>query len=968
MNAREFIRSTFLHAAAVCFALVSVSAWAQPADLTTGRAVYHDTSQRLDHMPQGIPGRPGENRQIPNNPRVRPPRFPDLAAPDGGVQQQASSPSQLGPTPGPIVSASGLSADNDAQILGTRYVPPDINGDIGLDGNNNRIFIQYINSIWGIFDVSGALIAGPYKGNTFWQGFGGYCQTNNDGDPVVLYDDQAGRWVFSQFSISEGIQCVAVSTTSDPLGPYHRYAFLVSPGKQNDYPKLGVWSDGTTGSTGQSAYTFTTRDFPCCSSGFMGTGVMERDQMLVGGPAQFIKFTNACVANECIEGQLPPHLAGSPPPAGTCPVFWSAVDAAYDDAPYSNDGYRNHQICVDWSNLNNSTYTEGGYVLAGSNFDRFLGNINPVLGGEQLNSLPYFTMYRAQYRWFGTYASVVLNTTVDAGSERAGIRWAEIQSSDGDSGWQLQQDSTYAPDDGLERWMGSIAQDGDGNIALGFSVAGSSQFPSIRYATRMAGDTPGTLAGGEASCVEGTGAQAANSYNRWGDYSSMSIDPTDDCTFWYTQEYYETTGAFDWNTRICSFQIPGCGGAPFNYPPQVTISNPADGSEFDAGVDVTFSATATDAEDAGISADDIEWTVDGGFAANGAEFTTSTLSVGSHQVTASVIDSGGKTGSDSVQITIVAAPTNVHVASVVTGTVNANRGNKWGTATVTIVNDLGQPASGYMVSGEFSGTFNETVIPGSTNANGQVTFQTTLPPQKNPTVAFCVSNVIGDLDYVWEDSASGTTCGAPPGPQPPTVTITSPADGSDVVQGDSVTVTATAIDPEDGDLSASIAWTLDGASIGIPGDNTVIDTSGMTVPSSHTVGASVTDGSGLPGSDSISFNVVGSLSGVVMHVGDLQGIGAAGRPGRWDATVTVTVHDALENLIEGATVSGSWSNGASGSGNCPTDANGQCSITKTNIKTNVSTVTFSVTGITRNAADTYDAVANDVSSSINVVQ
>jgi hypothetical protein len=168
-------------------------------------------------------------------------------------------------------------------------------------------------------------------------------------------------------------------------------------------------------------------------------------------------------------------------------------------------------------------------------------------------------MFRVQYRWLGNEASVVFNTTVDAGGDRAGIRWVENRSATGDGGWGLHQDGTYAPADGAERWMGSIAQDKDGNIALGYSVTSASLFPSVRYTSRMAGDPVGTLPGGEVSCHEGTGAQTASS-NRWGDYSSMSVDPVNDCTFWYTQEYYETTGSFDFSTRICSFTFPSCLG------------------------------------------------------------------------------------------------------------------------------------------------------------------------------------------------------------------------------------------------------------------------------------------------------------------------------------------------------------------------------------------------------------------------
>ena len=556
----KFNRISWWALAAILAASLVLPAWAQAAEMAIGEAIYHDTSPPMSEMSPASVVPTGETKQIPLLERPGQGRYPDLATPDGGLQAPSQS---LGPTPGPILSAPGLSEQDNRNTVGFSVVPPDINGDIGLDAAGNRIYIQYINSIWGVFDVSGTLIQGPFAGNSFWNGFGGFCQSNNDGDPVVLYDDGADRWFFSQFSVNQGIQCVAVSTTSDPLGPYHRYAFTVTPGGANDYPKLGVWDDGTTGSAGQSAYTFTLRDFGGAGGSFsVSAGVMERDKMLIGDPgAQFVKFINPCVANECIEGQLPPHLAGPTPPAGTCPTFWTAVDSAFDDSPHNNDGYRNHTLCVDWSSIGNSTYSEGPLVVAGSNFDRFMGRISPVNGGENLDDLSHFTMYRAQYRWLGSNASVVLNTTVDAGSERAGIRWAETRSVDGDSGWFLQQDGTYAPADGIERWMGSIAQDQDGNIALGYSAASGSLFPSVRYTSRMAGDTAGTMPGGEATCHNGTGAQTGSS-NRWGDYSSMSIDPTDGCTFWYTQEYYETTGSFDFNTRICSFKLDGCGGSP----------------------------------------------------------------------------------------------------------------------------------------------------------------------------------------------------------------------------------------------------------------------------------------------------------------------------------------------------------------------------------------------------------------------
>lgn len=767
-------------------------------EMTVGEAVYHDTSLPLKSMASGKAVTAGANRTVPLRKRPHNGRFPDLAEPDGGLQTQTSSAEQLGPTPAPDISAPGLSEQDNRNTVGFSVVPPDINGDIGLDASGNRIYIQYINSIWGVFDVNGSLINGPFAGNSFWVDFGGFCQSNNDGDPVVLYDDQAGRWFFSQFSINQGIQCVAVSTTSDPLGPYHRYAFTVTPGGANDYPKLGVWDDGTTGSSGQSAYTFTLRDFGGAGGSFsVSAGVMERDKMLLGMPAQFIKFSNPCSGADCIEGQLPPHLAGPTPPNGTCPTFWTAVDAAYDDSPFANDGYRNHRLCVDWSNLGNSTYTEGPLVVAGSNFDRFLGNgfsdcIGPIAGGEVLDCLAAFSMYRVQYRWFGSYGSVVFNTTVDAGSDRAGIRWSESRSADGDSGWTLQQDGTYAPTDDLERWMGSIAQDRDGNMALGYSTAGSNLFPAVRYTSRMAGDAAGTMSGGEISCVEGTGAQIASS-NRWGDYSSMSVDPTDDCTFWYTQEYYETTGSFDFNTRICSFRLPSC--VATGEAPVVAITAPANGLSFEQGDPVSFAGTANDNEDGVISAN-LAWTssLDGSIG-NGAGFNTTGLSDGNHTITAVVVDSDGRPGSDQITVTITPPPTSsMHVDNILTGTQNAPRGKKFGTATVTIRDNNGNSVgAGYTVTGDFSGSYNESGLTADTDSNGVAVFVSSGTAKKNIVVEFCVSDVSESLlTYNPDGNAANTTCAVtPPPPDPTSVHVGNVSTGSKGIGGGSKVGTAT---------------------------------------------------------------------------------------------------------------------------------------------------------------------------------
>ena len=524
--------------------------------MVTGMSIYNDTSPPMRDIAISVMAPPtGLSLEVPI--RMRPgtlERMPDDQGPDPLRQLNDRPILEAAATPPPTLSVEGLDEDDNFNLLGTRIVPPDTNGDVGID-----YYVQWNNLVWGVFHkTTGALVGGPFAGNSFWSGFGGFCESNNNGDPVVQFDDNAGRWMVSQFSINQGIQCVAVSTSSDPLGSYHRYAFTVTPGGQNDYPKMGVWDDGTTGSTGQSAYTFTMRDFGV--TGFIGEGVMERDAMLVGDPAEFIKFQMACTGLDCREGTLMAHLDGGPVAAGTCPSFFTYFDAQFDDGPSVVDGVRVDKLCVDWDTIGNSTWSEGTFA-AGASFDRGLGNgfsgcISPVFGGEALACLAIFTMHPAQIRQHDGYCSALLNVTVDVGGALAGVRWGELRSTDCENNWTFHQEGTYAPD-GNDRWMGSIAMDGSGNIALGYSESSGSMFPAVSYTSRTAADPLGMMPGGEMNCHQGTGAQTASA-GRWGDYSRMSVDPVNDCTFWFTTEYYETTSSFNFKTRICSFTMDEC--------------------------------------------------------------------------------------------------------------------------------------------------------------------------------------------------------------------------------------------------------------------------------------------------------------------------------------------------------------------------------------------------------------------------
>jgi hypothetical protein len=527
--------------------LVSATVWAatglaKGTRLESSFAVRHDTSPPWRAMAQKPPV-PGPNRVIELD---VPARLANLVKPTPAQDPVWQTiPGVPAATPLPILSFDGQSDDDNAAVLGFRVVPPDTNGDVGPNH-----YVQWVNLIIAVYNKStGARIFGPVAGNSIWSGFGGICESNNDGDPIAIYDHLADRWVISQFAIgNDGHQCVAVSTTPDPTGSYYRYDFVVSSGAFNDYPKFGVWPD---------AYYMSANQFTSSFQGAIAVA-FERSKMLLGQPAKMVKFGPLPCGTECFYSIQPSDLDGSAPASGTPNTFIMSFDDETWGTGTNSDGYRLWNFHVDFTTVANSTFTALPQMNA-PEFDANLCNfssscITQPAGGERLDSLSQFTMYRAQFRHFTTYESLVINHTVDVtGRNLAGVRWAELRKTGGN--WSLYQTGTFSPD-GNHRWMGSIAQDKQGNIAVGFSVSGRNTSPSIRYATRNAGDPLGQL-GGEVQLVAGNGVQKSSSH-RWGDYSSMSVDPLDGCTFWYTQEYYANNGSFDFKTRIGSFKVPGC--------------------------------------------------------------------------------------------------------------------------------------------------------------------------------------------------------------------------------------------------------------------------------------------------------------------------------------------------------------------------------------------------------------------------
>jgi hypothetical protein len=339
-------------------------------------------------------------------------------------------------------------------------------------------------------------------------------------------------------------QCIAVSQTGDPTGKWALYSYSFS--KMNDYPKFGVWSDGYYMSINQ----FST------SGAWAGQGVaaFNRTKMLNADPtAEMVYFDMA--SNTSLGAMLPADIDGSTlPPLGAPEPY-----IQFDDAPTELQLWQFH---VDWSNPSGaSTFTRKA-VLPTSSFNSNMCNGSrnciPQAGTTvKIDALADRMMYRLQYRNFGDHESLVTNHTVNVGGDRAGVRWYEIDNPS--TAPTLAQQGTFAPNDTLNRWMGSVAMDKDGNLGVGYSVSSASTYPSIRFSGRLSGDAPGQLTVAENTLQTGSGYQSHTS-GRWGDYSMLAVDPSDGCTFWFTTEYY-TSGATSagWRTNIGSFRLGNCG-------------------------------------------------------------------------------------------------------------------------------------------------------------------------------------------------------------------------------------------------------------------------------------------------------------------------------------------------------------------------------------------------------------------------
>jgi hypothetical protein len=482
---------------------------------------------------------------------------------DAAVQRSAAARAGIDAVSAPLVNCEGIAGPDNIPFLGGIPIPPDPDGDVGPNH-----YVQMVNTAWAVYCKTGTRLLGPASLASIWAGFEVPDCEDNSGDPIVLHDQLADRWILTQFTTA-GLNvpagtfynCVAVSTTADPTGGYYRYAFSTGPNFP-DYPKYGVWPN---------AYFATTREFGQVDFAGIGVYALERAKMLRGNPAAravsvLVGPGTGAPAYLTGDGWLPSDWDGNRrPPAGSPNYIVGTQD---DEGPYGApfDAVNLFQFDVSWGPTPTATFT-GPTTLPVAEFDSIYPctppgsrNCIPQPDTDQNLDIPSYRQrptWRLAYRNFGTHESLVTSQSVEARPAIAGMRWYELRRPGNQP--LVYQQGTYAPADDLNRWMGSIAQDKRGNMALGYSVSSETTYPGIRYTGRLRNDVPNQMPQGEGTVVEGSGSQTDPAAH-WGDYTSMNIDPVDNCRFWYVNQYYAVTSLRGWQTRIAAFRLPGCSG------------------------------------------------------------------------------------------------------------------------------------------------------------------------------------------------------------------------------------------------------------------------------------------------------------------------------------------------------------------------------------------------------------------------
>lgn len=774
------VAATVAGAVAALPAQAAAGASAGAGKVQSGRALRHDVSPPLRSMTpkhETHAFHEHEDRAVP---------AVTVTASDPVVQSTPATPNM----PATSTSFEGIGFPG----VNCNCLPPDTNGEAGATQ-----YVQSVNDGFQVWDKSGASLYGPADIATLWAGFGGYCEVGGAGDPVVLYDQLAGRWVISQFAGTSTLinhECLAVSTTSDATGTYYRYDFNLG-GNFYDYPKLSVWPD---------AYYLAENVFNSSGTAYLGPQpfALDRTRILAGLDATFV---SPGLQSASLGFMLPADVDGSTPPPSGAPNPWLGTNGTAWPL------YRFH---ADFATPANTTFTLGG-TLAAAGFTSlcpFTRSCIPQPGTTAgLDGIGDRPMYRLAYRAFADgHEALVGNRTVSSAGI-AGVRWFEINHATSGTPAFTQQ-GTYQPD-GTNRWMGSAAMDRLGDLAVGFSVSSATVYPGIAYAGRLASDPPNTLAQGESTLIAGSGSQTS-SYYRWGDYSDLVTDPVDDCTFWFTSEYYPATSVATWHTRIGSFRFPSCTVAPTLTGVSVA---PATAS-VPKGTTTQLTATATYSD--GSTTDvtnDATWSSDTPSVAtvsdaSGSKGLVTGVAEGAAAVTAAY---GSMTGSSAVTVTpaqltsIAVSPASASVAAGLTtqltatgtytdgSTADVTNDATWASDTPSVATVSDASGSKGLVTGVAQGAATVSASVGSVSGSSSVTVTAavaqslTVSPSSASVARRHTVQLTATLHYsdgstadvsstaTWSSSnvriAAVSSTGLVTGKKPGTVTITATASG-----------------------------------------------------------------------------------------------------------------------------------------------------------------------------------------------
>jgi len=714
-------------------------------------AVHHDVSAPLRTMHGALNPRPpkgADDNQL--GPAIRQGAPNSLHAPiQGHVSPRI-------PTPTNNFDGVGNGFSGPQGTFTVNSAPPDTNGTVGPQD-----YVQIVNTDFAVFNIDstrgavGSVRYGPVAINTLWSGFGGLCQSDNDGDPVVVYDSIANRWLISQFAVTnpnpDYYQCFAVSTTSDPTGSYNRYSFAYT--NFPDYPKISLWPDAYYG-------TFNLFD---SSNAFVGAQAcaFDRSSMLTGANASQQCFTTSSNYG----GLLASTLTGSTLPPSGSPNYITALDTTTSLAFW--------KFHVDFTTPANTTFTGPSSIAVASYAEACGGGTCIPQAGTttQVDSLADRLMYRLEYRNFGSYESLVVDHAITVGSS-VGMRWYEIRSPGATP--TVFQEGTYAPD-ATYRWMGSIAEDQSGDMAMGYSTSSSSAHPGIAYTGRLVTDPLNTMPQGENSMIVGAGSQTGT-LTRWGDYSSMSISPSDGCTFWYTNEYIPANGSFNWKTRIGSFKFASCGSSGSNdfsisaNPTSLSIqqggnANSTISTAVTSGSAGTVNLTTSGAP-SGMTATVNPTSVTAGNSSTLTVTVGASVATGSYPITVTGTE-GSATHNATVTVTVTAPPTNDFSISANPTSLSIAQGAN-GTSTISTAVTSGSAGTVNLTAAVSPSGPTASLNPTSVTAGGSSTLTVTVGASvATGTYTVTVTGVEGSATH------NATV----------TVTVTSSGGGGGIVNG-----------------------------------------------------------------------------------------------------------------------------------------------------------------------------------------